>query len=69
MEFIANYCITCLNKFLLYFKIFVQVAPMFYDYKRTPLGLKKMTIALDVFNTYLQRENTEYAASSKYPEL
>ncbi|CAD1477723.1 unnamed protein product, partial [Heterotrigona itama] len=40
------------------------VAPMFYDYKRTPLGLKKMTIALDVFNTYLQRENTEYAASN-----
>ena len=39
---------------------------MFYDYKRTPLGLKKITIALDVFNTYLQRENTEYAASSKY---
>ncbi|KAK9305137.1 hypothetical protein QLX08_003804 [Tetragonisca angustula] len=40
------------------------VAPMFYDYKRTPLGLKKITIALDVFNTYLQRENTEYAASN-----
>lgn len=42
------------------------MAPIFFDYERTPMGLKKMTIALDVFNTYLQREDSEYAAGSKY---
>lgn len=43
-----------------------QMAPIFFDYERTPMGLKKMTISLDVFDTYLQRENSEYAAGSKY---
>ncbi|XP_068965821.1 glutathione S-transferase 1 isoform X1 [Bombus flavifrons] len=38
--------------------------PIFFDYKRTSLGLKKMTMALDVFNTYLQREHTEYVAGN-----
>ncbi|KAL6264589.1 hypothetical protein P5V15_004691 [Pogonomyrmex californicus] len=38
--------------------------PIFFDYERTPLGLKKMKIALDTFNSYLQRENSEYAAGN-----
>lgn len=41
------------------------MAPIFFDYERTPLGLKKMKIALDIFNKYLQRENSEYAAGSE----
>lgn len=45
------------------------MAPIFFDYKRTSLGLKKMTMALDVFNTYLQREHTEYVAGSKYHDF
>lgn len=58
------------NIFELFFiKIFIQITPIFFDYKRTPLGLKKMKMALDVFNTYLQRENSEYAAGSKYFEF
>ncbi|KAK2580276.1 hypothetical protein KPH14_012523 [Odynerus spinipes] len=40
------------------------MAPIFFDYERTPLGLKKLKMALDIFNTYLQRENTVYAAGS-----
>ncbi|XP_035723859.1 glutathione S-transferase 1-like isoform X2 [Vespa mandarinia] len=40
------------------------MAPIFFDYKRTPLGLKKVKMALDIFNTYLQRENTIYAAGN-----
>jgi len=43
-----------------------QLAPIFFDYQRTPLSLKKTKIALDIFNTYLQRENSEYAAGSEY---
>lgn len=39
------------------------MAPIFFDYERTPLGLKKVHIALDVFETYLTRSNTKYAAS------
>lgn len=51
---------------LIFIKIFVQMAPIFFDYERTSLGLKKMKMALDIFNTYLQREDSEYAAGSKY---
>ena len=40
------------------------MAPIFFDYERKSMGLKKMTIALDVFNTYLQREDSEYAAGN-----
>jgi glutathione S-transferase len=40
------------------------MAPIFFDYQRTPLGLKKTKIALDIFNTYLQRENSVYAAGN-----
>ncbi|XP_044756600.1 glutathione S-transferase 1 [Coccinella septempunctata] len=38
------------------------MAPIFFNYKRTPLGLKKVHIALDNFNNYLQRTGTKYAA-------
>ncbi|XP_045468626.1 glutathione S-transferase 1-1 [Harmonia axyridis] len=38
------------------------MAPIFFDYQRTPLGLKKVHIALDNFNTYLQKTGTKYAA-------
>ncbi|KAG5885598.1 hypothetical protein JTB14_024779 [Gonioctena quinquepunctata] len=38
------------------------LAPMFFDYQRTPLGLKKTHIALDNFNTYLTLLGTKYAA-------
>lgn len=39
------------------------MAPIFFDYQRTPLGLKKVNIALEVFNTYLSRLGTAYAAA------
>lgn len=42
------------------------MAPIFFDYKRTPLSLKKTCIALDVFNTYLQQLGTKYAATGKH---
>lgn len=42
------------------------MAPIFFAYERTPLGLKKTHIALSNFNTYLERTGTTYAASSKY---
>nr|QCC89040.1 glutathione S-transferase unclassified [Meteorus pulchricornis] len=35
---------------------------MFFAYERTPLGLKKMRMALDIFETYLKRTNSAYAA-------
>ncbi|XP_014482615.1 PREDICTED: glutathione S-transferase 1 [Dinoponera quadriceps] len=53
----------CFNLALYYHNIVEYVLlPMFYDYQRIPLGLKKMKMALNVFNTYLQRGNCEYAA-------
>ncbi|KAG7212860.1 hypothetical protein KM043_002213 [Ampulex compressa] len=53
----------CFNLAMYYRNISEYVmAPIFFDYKRTPLGLKKVKIALDVFNTYLERENSAYAA-------
>lgn len=39
------------------------MAPIFFDYERTPLGLKKVHIALDVFETYFTRLGKEYAAA------
>nr|WGO51748.1 glutathione S-transferase unclassified 1 [Ectropis grisescens] len=41
------------------------MAPIFFAYERTPLGLKKVHIALDVFNTYLTRQGTAYAAGDQ----
>ncbi|KAF2881599.1 hypothetical protein ILUMI_24574 [Ignelater luminosus] len=53
----------CFNLSTYYRNISEHVmAPIFFDYKRTPLSLKKTEIALDVFNTYLQRLGTKYAA-------
>lgn len=43
-----------------------QMAPIFFDYKRTPLTLKKTQIALDCFNTYLDGVRGEYAAGGKF---
>jgi len=55
----------CFNLALYYRNISeYTVAPIFFDYQRTPLALKKTKIALDIFNTYLQRENSEYAAGN-----
>lgn len=39
------------------------MAPIFFDYERTPLGLKKVHIALDVFNSYLKILGKKYAAA------
>ncbi|XP_072929344.1 glutathione S-transferase 1-1 [Epargyreus clarus] len=39
------------------------MAPIFYDYERTEMGLKKVHMALDVFETYLKRLGTRYAAA------
>lgn len=41
----------------------LQMAPIFFDYERTPLALKKVHIALDNFNTYLTRLGKKYAAA------
>ncbi|EEB14872.1 GSTD1-5 protein, putative [Pediculus humanus corporis] len=38
--------------------------PIFYKYKRTPLTLKKVNMALDVFNTYLKKLNKKYSADA-----
>lgn len=38
------------------------MAPIFFDYKRTPLTLKKTQIALDAFNIYLHKLGSKYAA-------
>lgn len=42
------------------------MAPIFFDYKRTPLSLKKTHIALNNFNTYLKRTGTKYAATGSF---
>lgn len=38
------------------------MAPIFFDYERTPMGLKKVSIALETFETYLKREGYNYVA-------
>ncbi|KAF5304380.1 hypothetical protein FQA39_LY09759 [Lamprigera yunnana] len=53
----------CFNASFYYNRISDHVmAPIFFDYKRTPLSLKKVHIALDVFETYLKRLGTKYVA-------
>ncbi|XP_018564199.1 glutathione S-transferase 1-1 [Anoplophora glabripennis] len=53
----------CFNLSTYYRNISEHVmAPIFFDYQRTPLSLKKTNIALDNFNTYLVRLGTKYAA-------
>ncbi|XP_016954203.1 uncharacterized protein LOC108027315 isoform X1 [Drosophila biarmipes] len=39
-----------------------SMAPIFFDYERTPMSLKKVMNALEVFETYLERLGTKYAA-------
>ncbi|KAH8250340.1 hypothetical protein KR026_011092 [Drosophila bipectinata] len=39
-----------------------SMAPIFFDYDRTPMSLKKVQNALEVFETYLERLGTKYAA-------
>lgn len=55
----------CFN-LAMYYKNIVEyaVAPIYFDYQRTPMGLKKTKMALDVFNKYLQQGNSEYAAGN-----
>ncbi|KAF7994332.1 hypothetical protein HCN44_003804 [Aphidius gifuensis] len=56
----------CFNLAMYYRNISEYVmAPIFFDYKRTPLGLKKLKISLDVFETYLKKSNGKYAAGDK----
>ncbi|XP_060802045.1 glutathione S-transferase 1-1 [Amyelois transitella] len=38
------------------------MAPIFFDYERTPFGLKRVNMALDVFETYMERLGTTHAA-------
>ncbi|KAF5298681.1 hypothetical protein FQR65_LT09661 [Abscondita terminalis] len=53
----------CFNLAFYYSRISEHVmAPIFFDYKRTPLSLKKLRIALETFNEYLKRLGTKYAA-------
>jgi len=40
------------------------MAPIFFDYQRTPLGLKKTNIALNNLETYLKGTGTRYAATN-----
>ncbi|XP_015589913.1 glutathione S-transferase 1 [Cephus cinctus] len=55
----------CFNLALYYRNISEYVmAPIFFDYQRTPLGLKKMKMGLDIFETYLKRDNSTYAAGN-----
>lgn len=41
-----------------------QITPVFYDYKRTEFGLKKVHMALEVLETYFERLGTMYAAAN-----
>uniref|UniRef100_A0A182XGN4 glutathione transferase n=1 Tax=Anopheles quadriannulatus TaxID=34691 RepID=A0A182XGN4_ANOQN len=55
----------CFNLAFLYPQISAYVmAPIFFDYERTAIGLKKLHLALAAFETYLQRTGTKYAAGS-----
>ncbi|XP_055616501.1 glutathione S-transferase 1-1 isoform X3 [Toxorhynchites rutilus septentrionalis] len=53
----------CFNLAFLYPQISAYVmAPIFFDYERTPLGLKKLQMALDCFETYMNRQGTKFVA-------
>uniref|UniRef100_A0A2A4J7E4 Glutathione S-transferase n=1 Tax=Heliothis virescens TaxID=7102 RepID=A0A2A4J7E4_HELVI len=39
------------------------IMPIYFDYERTPDGLKRVHRALDLFDTYLQRLGTSHAAA------
>ncbi|XP_071876554.1 GST-containing FLYWCH zinc-finger protein [Bombus fervidus] len=55
----------CFNLAMYYDRIFDHVmAPIYFDYRRTSRSVRKVRMALDCFNTYLQRLNTEYVAGN-----
>lgn len=39
------------------------MAPIFFDYERSPYGLKKVNISLKTFETYLSNTETKYVAA------
>ena len=39
------------------------MAPIFFAYERTSIGLKKVNMSLSVFETILERQGTKFAAS------
>lgn len=41
------------------------MAPIFFDYPRNEHGRKKVYIALEAFETYLERHGTKYAAGNE----
>ncbi|XP_059610053.1 glutathione S-transferase 1-1 [Phlebotomus argentipes] len=54
----------CFNSAFYYSSISMYaLAPIFYDYKRTEGGLKRLHISLATFETYLKRSGTKYAAA------
>ncbi|KAJ2947377.1 hypothetical protein O0L34_g17144 [Tuta absoluta] len=56
----------CFNMSTYYANISAHtMAPIFFDYERSPLGLKKVHMALDVFETYLTRLGGSYAAGDQ----
>uniref|UniRef100_A0A182RSI4 glutathione transferase n=1 Tax=Anopheles funestus TaxID=62324 RepID=A0A182RSI4_ANOFN len=55
----------CFNLAFLYPQISAYVmAPIFFDYERTDMGLKKLNMALAAFETYLKRTGTKYVAGN-----
>lgn len=38
--------------------------PMFFDYPRTELGMKRVKLAMSTFETYLSMQKTKYACGS-----
>uniref|UniRef100_A0A182QX65 glutathione transferase n=1 Tax=Anopheles farauti TaxID=69004 RepID=A0A182QX65_9DIPT len=55
----------CFNLAFLYPQISAYVmAPIFFDYQRTEIGLKKLNLALGAFETYLERTGTKYVAGN-----
>uniref|UniRef100_A0A182S902 glutathione transferase n=1 Tax=Anopheles maculatus TaxID=74869 RepID=A0A182S902_9DIPT len=55
----------CFNLAFLYPEISAYVmAPIFFDYQRTEMGLKKLNRALAAFETYVKRAGTKYVAGN-----
>ncbi|XP_058468228.1 glutathione S-transferase 1-1 [Malaya genurostris] len=53
----------CFNSAFLYPQISAYVmAPIFFDYQRTSMGLKKLLMALETFECYMSRVNTAFVA-------
>ncbi|XP_058127975.1 glutathione S-transferase 1 [Anopheles ziemanni] len=53
----------CFNLSFFYPQISAYVmAPIFFDYQRTDIGLKKLNLALEAFETYLKKSGSTYVA-------